>query len=146
MAVIPIENLDLVCARAGKFIAEQPSQELKKLITDALSVIEEQGVYALFLFLQERGEKDKTGKVNATWGGLEKLLTSTPQHSPLLAVPNKIPGTVKDGRNAREVFFASLQENLTSDLEKLLLAQTLLRQTLVYARYHAQPEEKEKSS
>ena len=48
------ENLDLACARTGQAIAEKPSKELEKLVTSALAVLEEQGVYALFLFLKTR--------------------------------------------------------------------------------------------
>jgi len=140
MATIQIENLDLACACAGKSIAEHPSQQLRKLITDALSVLEEEGVYALFLFLnaQDKGEKEKRENINAIWNSLENLLISIPQRGPLLPASNKISGTLKGGRNnAREAFLVSLQDNLTSDIEKLLLTQSVLRQTLIYARYHA---------
>ena len=51
------ENLDLACAKTGQAIAEKPSKELEKLVTTALAVLEEQGVYALFLFLKTRGGK-----------------------------------------------------------------------------------------
>lgn len=112
------ENLDLACAKAGQAIAQKPSKELEKLVTSALAVLEEQGVYALFLFLKTRGgDAAKTIEQKAC-----ELLRETPRRAPLL------PG---DGD-----VFTSLQR-MSEDLDKLLLARDLLRQTLVYARYHA---------
>lgn len=123
------ENLDLACAKEGKTIAEKlskedktnaekPSKELEKLVTSALAVLEEQGVYALFLFLKSRSSNEAK-KVSDT---LHTFLKKTPQQAPLLAGNTDV--------------FTSLQQ-VAKDLDKLLLARDLLRQTLVYARYHA---------
>ncbi|NIA09294.1 MAG: hypothetical protein GWP10_06085 [Nitrospiraceae bacterium] len=57
------ENLDLACSQVGKTIAEQSSKELKNLITSALAVLEEQGIYALFLYLKAQ---DKNNIASAT--------------------------------------------------------------------------------
>ena len=113
------ENLDLACAKMGKEIADNPSKELENLITSALAVLEEQGVYALFLFLKMQGKN--LGQTIC--GRLYDFLKETPQVSPLLS---------KDGNN----IFNALQQ-LGKDLDRLLLSRDLLRQTLVYARYHA---------
>jgi hypothetical protein len=113
------ENLDLACAKVGKTIAEQPSKELENLITSALAVLEEQGVYALFLYLKVQG-KDIGQSISED---LHKFLKNTPQHSPLLSVGNND-------------IFAALQK-LGENLDNLLLARDLIRQSLVYARYHA---------
>ena len=119
------ENLDLACAKAGKTIAEQPPKGLKNLITSALAVLEEQGVYALFLYLKAHG-KDIGKTVSEK---LHDFLKKTPQRSPLLE---------------DEVDILSALRKLGEDLDNLLLARDLLRQTLVYARYHARlPEESE---
>jgi hypothetical protein len=109
------ENLDLACAKAGKDIATKPSKELEKLVTEALAVLEEQGVYALFLFLKTRNGKGTTEK-------LHDFLKKTPRQVPLLS--------------GNADLFTSLQ-GMANDLDKLLLAHDLLRQCLVYARYHA---------
>lgn len=117
------ENLDLACAKAGQAIAEKLSKELKELenlVTSALAVLEEQGVYALFLFLETRTRGGNTAKTIGQ--RVRELLRTTPRRAPLL------PG---DGD-----VFTSLQR-MSEDLDKLLLARDLLRQTLVYARYHA---------
>ena len=120
------ENLDLACARAGQAIAEKPSKELEKLVTSALAVLEEQGVYALFLFLKTQG-----GKAAPTIEQkVREFLKTTPQQAPLLP---------DDG----DVF--ALLQSMSEDLDKLLLARDLLRQALVYARYHARVPQKSES-
>jgi len=120
------ENLDLACARAGKTIAEIPSKELENLVTDALAVLEEQGVYALFLFLKTRGG---SGAENVK-DEIHKFLKATPRQVPLLS----------DNPDNPDVF-TSLQQ-MAMDLDNLLLARDLIRQTLVYARYHARVSQK----
>lgn len=120
------KNLDLACARTGQAIAEKPSKELEKLVTSALAVLEEQGVYALFLFLKTRG-----GKAAPTIEQkVREFLKTTPQRAPLLS---------GDG----DVF--ALLQSMSEDLDKLLLARDLLRQALVYARYHARVPQKSES-
>ncbi len=96
------ENLDLACAKVGKTIAERPSKDLENLITSALAVLEEQGLYAFFLFLKARGGSDAP-KVN---DNIYKF------------------------------------QEMAKDLDKLLLARDLVRQVLVYARYHARVPQK----
>ena len=113
------ENLDVACAKAGKTIAEKPSKKLENLITSALAVLEEQGVYALFLFLRTQG-KNLEQTVNSK---LHEFLRKTPQQSPLLS------------EDVRDIFTAL--QKMNGNLESLLLSRDLLRQTLVYARYHA---------
>ncbi|MDY6823268.1 MAG: hypothetical protein SWH68_05645 [Thermodesulfobacteriota bacterium] len=117
------ENLDLACAKLGKIIAESPSKELEKLVTSALGVLEEQGLYALSLFLNTRsdsGGEDVKQKIY-------EFLKKTPQQAPLLS-------------NNADVSTALQQ--MAEDLDKLLLARDLVRQSLVYARYHARIQEK----
>lgn len=122
------ENLDLACAKTGQAIAEKPSKELENLVTSALAVLEEQGVYALFLFLETRG-----GDVAKTIGQrVRELLRKTPRRAPLLS------------DNGNGDIFKSLQ-SMSEDLDELLLARDLLRQTLVYARYHARGPQKSES-
>lgn len=120
------ENLDLACARTGQAIAEKPSKELEKLVTTALAVLEEQGVYALFLFLKTRGGKT----AQTIEQKVREFLKTTPQQTPLLPDDGDV--------------FASLQ-SMSEDLDELLLARDLLRQTLVYARYHARGPQKSES-
>ena len=111
------ENLDFACAKAGQSIVDKKlSKDLEKTLIDALAVLEEQGVYALFLFLQVK-EKDRD--ISAE---LQKFLQNTPKYNPLL--------------KENGVIFPLLQV-MAENLDNLLLARDLLRQTLIYARYHA---------
>ena len=122
------ENLDLACAKVGKTIAETPSDDLHKVATDALAVLEEQGLYAIFLYLEKAvsGAKKKE-LAKGISQELHKFLKVTPQQAPLLS----------DNADV----FTSLQQ-MAKDLDKLLLARDLVRQTLVYARYHARVPQK----
>lgn len=127
------ENLDLACAKASETITEKPSKELEKLITSALAVLEEQGMYALFLFLKTPG--GAVAEKNIIKKKMVEFLKMTPQQAPLLS----------DDANADDLNWLLL---LAEGLDKLLLARDLVRQTLVYARYHARvteesPEESE---
>jgi len=113
------ENLDLACAKAGKTIAEKSSKELENLITSALAVLEEQGVYALFLFLKTQGKN--VGQTVSS--KLHEFLRKTPKQGPLLS------------EDVRDIFTAL--QKMDGNIDGLLLSRDLLRQSLVYARYHA---------
>lgn len=114
------ENLDLACAKAGQAIAATPSKELEKLITNALGVLEEQGVYALFLFLKAQGK----GMGRNIGKQLEEFMKKTLRQCPLLSEHDK------------DDILSALQ-SMSTDMDCLLLSHDLLRKTLVYARYHA---------
>jgi hypothetical protein len=122
MNALSYENLDLSCAKAAKDITGYPSKELENIITAALGVLEEQGLYAFFLYLKARGGKEG-GSVSQK---LQEFLKETPQQS-----------TILTGNG--DIF--TLLQNVATDLDKLLLARDLVRQTLVYARYHAKLKE-----
>ena len=121
MPITSFENLDISCAKAGMKIAQQPSKEREHRLLQALSVLEDQGVYALFLFLRYH----KNNKINhEIFSELETFMQRTPQHEPLL-----------DKRQEEDPF--KCLQMLGNNLDDLLLAHTLLRQALIYARYHA---------
>lgn len=109
-----MQNLDLECAKLAENLAQQTTEQM---ITKALGVLEEQGLYAYFLFLKSSGENEIVRQCQTF---LEKIA--------LL-------------ENGDSNIFIKLQ-NLSTDLDKLLLARDLLRQALVYARYHAKAKEK----
>jgi len=110
-----VQNLDLECAKLGQRLAGEDGID-EKLLNDALAVLEEQGVYAFFLYLKARGGQ---GPDRAS-AACAEFLRSVPQGSPLLG-----GGDV----------FSSLQR-LSQNLDDLLFARDLLRQALVYGRYH----------
>ncbi len=111
-----MENLDFACAKLGKELADIKGVE-EKVFTDTLAVLEEQGVYAAFLFLNARGKEPGKKVSNAS----AEFLRKTPSALPLLG-------------NGEA--FSALQK-LAEDLDRLLFARDLLRQAFVYGRYHA---------
>jgi len=122
------ENLDIACAQAGKEIAEKSPKGLEKTLIDALAVLEEQGIYALFLLLEARSGKGKSAECEID-SKISDLLKKTPKQSPLLSGGG-------DLYNNNNNLYNSLQR-MSEDLDRLLLARDLIRQTLVYACYHA---------
>lgn len=106
-----VKNLDMECARLG---AELGTKSHHKTLTDALAVLEEQGVYAFFLFLAQKSERKPI---------IESCGAFLKEH---------LPG----GFGSDNDVFKATQE-IATDIDKLLLARDLLRQCLIYARYHA---------
>ena len=115
-----MENLDMACAKLGQSLATANDVN-EKLLTDVLGVLEEQGLYAALLFAKARG-RALCNEVNA-------FLTSTPKASPLAS------SNSKNGRSGKNDVLAAIKD-IAADLDKLLLARDLVRQALVYARYH----------
>ena len=106
-----VQNLDADCAKLG---ASLGTHDAENRITKALGVLEEQGVYALFLFLHARENKWES---DALAGFLRR---------------NSLLGPTSSDK---ELFTAL--EGLARDLDKLLFARDLLHRALIYARYHA---------
>jgi hypothetical protein len=109
-----MRNLDLECARTGRELAEEPGAN-EKTLTNALTVLEQQGVYACFLYLRSQEQK----RSNMSWKLVEFLKRVWPE-------------AVSDGGGEVMVWV----EYLSGDLDRLLFAKDLLRQVLTYARYH----------
>ncbi|HGY90451.1 MAG TPA: hypothetical protein ENK43_04700 [Planctomycetes bacterium] len=107
-----MRNLDLACARLGSDIAGIAELE-EKTINAALSVLEEQGIYACFLYLQ--GREKKTGEEI-----LKKLSDVIAQE--LSLDENRKPMAVA--------------EKVSEDLDRLLFTRELLSRAMVYARHH----------
>ncbi len=112
-----MENLDLKSAELGRTLAElkvgrKPIEE--KVFTNALAVLEEQGPYACFLFLEAR-EGEAGQKITQHMADfLGSILDTKANNNPL-----------------------DFLRIIASDLDRLLFARDLLRQAFVYARYHA---------
>lgn len=119
-----MENLDMKCAELGQQLAAN-SQIEEQLVTDVLGVLEEQGLYAAFLFAKARGGDGGKSVCDRVF----RFLRSTPQYSPLA------------GSKGSDDIFVVLKD-LATDLDNLLLARDLVRQALVYARYHAKARER----
>ena len=120
-----IQNLDAACAKLGASLGNSGGKpkDTENSLTKALGVLEEQGVYAMFLYLHAR-EKDWGKK---TSHALATFLRQQPNaESPLLSSDDKNePFDALQGLAARE------------SIDDLLFARDLLHAVLVYARYHA---------
>lgn len=110
-----MENLDMICAELGQKLASDENVS-DKLLTDALGVLEEQGLYAAFLYLKAQGGTGGKAICAQANGGLKTLPTNT----------TKV--------ETRDVLVSI--KALSGNLDDLLLARDCMRQALVYARYH----------
>jgi len=107
-------NLDIRCAELGRELANIPNME-EKILNAALTVLEEQGPYAMFLYL-----KAKHSEVADPISGKSLSFLKDVFHNRL------------DGANDILEAIKRLAENL----DDLLFARDLLRMALSYARYH----------
>lgn len=110
-----MQNLDVKCAELAEKLAQGANKEREKLLADSLGVIQEQGLYAFFLFL----EASKRGKPLDVSKACQAFLRDQ--------------GFFKSDDND---LFKELKL-LADRLDDLLFARDLLTQALVYGRYHA---------
>ncbi|MBX3183953.1 MAG: hypothetical protein KIT72_00390 [Polyangiaceae bacterium] len=154
-----VQNLDAACAKLGAKLAASGNKDTENSITKALGVLEEQGVYALLLYLVAR----ESGKFvpdllefMEQWCGLqngrqlwnswadkrkkldefEKKLKSAKAQGERDKAKKDLDAAKKTANDARDAIFNALSGH-SSDLDKLLFARDLLHRALVYARYHA---------
>ncbi|SNX54960.1 hypothetical protein [Thermoanaerobacterium sp. RBIITD] len=118
-------NLDYICIEIGQSMpkGKDPQNDIRK----AIGVLREDGVYAMFLWLED---KDKEIKQK-----LIKLLNKDEIKQYLL---NNSESFNKDNFNK----FCEQLKNIAADLDKLLFAKKILERTLTYALYHAKIGEK----
>ena len=120
-----MNNLDRLAAeRAQNIIArtkDTQASDVENSITKTLGVLQENGVYACFLYVLAK-EKEN-GKVL-----IEEMLE-------LLAGLGF--GWGKPQGNDSNVVLKHITDHVTIDLERLLLAKETLEQMLIYARYSA---------
>lgn len=103
-----MEILDMKCAEFGSTIGLAVEETL---ITKSLGVLQEDGVYAFFLWTTSKADAIKTHAFSFL----------------------KDRGMLRDGADVLKV----IRESFENDIDKLLFAKELLERTLVYARYHA---------
>ena len=96
------------------------AKKAETLITKALGVLQEQGLYAFVLFCESRGSAEKDGA--------EKIKDIT----------RKLLKDKLNLINGNDLLKAIREEDgLASKLEDLMLAIQVLEKSLIYARYHA---------
>ena len=154
-----VQNLDVACAKLGSKLAASGNKDTENSITKALGVLEEQGVYALFLYLVARESAKFVPDLlefMEPWCGLqnakqlwiswsdkrEKLDESERKLRSANAQGNRdkakkdVDAAKKAANEACDAIFNALSDH-SADLDKLLFARDLLHRALVYARYHA---------
>ncbi len=118
-----IINIEPICARYGMKIMENAGDRGETIVTKALGVLVENGIYAMSLFLLTCQDKD--------YG--RRVLTRE------LAGLWKEPGIdlIPAATQANQDNVLKAVRNMTNDISKLILAKKITEQALTFARYHA---------
>jgi hypothetical protein len=118
------KNLDRLAAKyAQEVIKNSKDKDIENTVTKALGVLQENGVYACFLYLMAKeDEKREKVVVNNMLGLLDELNFGWGK-----------PNNPSDNKEVLEYIISKV----TVDLERLLLAKETLEQMLIYARYGA---------
>jgi hypothetical protein len=120
------QNLEVRCAELGEKLAKIDGVS-EKVLNEALAVLEEQGVYAAFLYLKARYNV-VAGKFLGLCQEFLGEVFSLEQGDPLeVALEQGDP--------------LEVAKALARDLDNLLFARELLRTAFVYARYHVKVKE-----
>lgn len=124
-------NLDRLAAKHAQAVIantkDSKSSDIENTVTKALGVLQEDGVYACFLYLLAK-EKDRGKKV------IEQMLDLLEGLGFGWNKPVKEDGTTN---LLPEVVLKHINDHVTQDLERLLLSKETLEQMLIYARYGA---------
>ena len=122
-----MENLDRLCAEYGYKFAEEIKKALnsdakkaERLVTKALGVLQEQGLYAFALFCESRGSTEKEGAEK-----MKEITTELLKDKLSLISNADLLGEIRK------------ENGLASRLDDLLVAIQVLEKSLIYARYHA---------
>lgn len=118
------ENLDLECATCAQRMASGTDVR-EATIGRALGVLQEDGVYACFLYLLSKKDKGARHVFNK---GLEFLKEVGSVH-------------VSNPEEVKADDLPKILDNVVGNLDRLFFAKELLERALIYARYHAKARE-----
>ncbi|MHA1197027.1 MAG: hypothetical protein ACTSRH_07220 [Promethearchaeota archaeon] len=121
-----IINLDSLCAKYGYEIIKEINFEKSALINKALSVLQEQGLYAYFLFLDSRSreEQELAEKISEkSFKLIKEIILKTNNNS-----------------SQNENIYEILKKRILNNLDELFLTIQILEQMLIYARFHIKTE------
>jgi flavin-dependent dehydrogenase len=134
-----VTNLDRLAAEKAQAVIKntnnQKASDVENTVTKALGVLQEDGVYACFLYLLAK-EKDNGKAVVAEMLDLLEQLAfgwNKPMNN----------GKVNLGS---EIVLKYITDNVTQNLEQLLLTKETLEQMLIYARYGAKARQVEEKN
>ncbi len=126
-------NLDLFCASHAQpttskvitaYGADKAAEKAENLITRTLGVLQEHGVYAAFLWLAARTDKDMSAAAALTMNLQAMINAVHADYLPDVALFLQQPET----------------NHMLQNLAALLLVKRVMERTLIYARYHAKAE------
>ena len=125
------EQAQAMVSRAMQGIenVRQPVETLERLVTKALGVLQEQGVYAMMLFLFSRTSDEKKVAEACVRPQLYRTLKELPRFKGDPEVPSD------DAEPETALRFYT--DKVLDDLDTLLLVRDLYEQILIYARYGA---------
>lgn len=112
-------NLDYLCVKSGQEVGEEGD---KAILQKALGVLREDGIYAMFLWLEDKDKNVRT-----------KLIS-------LLNEDNITKYLFQNGTEEFPKDFSKFCNKLTTvaqDVDKLLFLKKMLERSLTYALYHA---------
>jgi len=120
-------------AKNGIDGVKKPAETLERLVTKTLGVLQEQGVYAMMLFLFSRTSDEATVAEKCIRPQLYETLKALPPFN------NKnVPNADAKAESALKFY----TDSVLDDLDTLLLVREIYEQTLIYARYGAKAEGK----
>ncbi len=118
-------NLDRLAAEHAQAIirrtSDKKASEVDNTVTKALGVLQENGIYACFLYLLAKEKENGHVVVEEMLGLLEDLGFDDQK-------PND---------HSADKVLSFISNQVTGSLERLLLAKETLEQMLIYARYGA---------
>jgi len=123
-------NLDYICMKYGSEIAasEGGKSDKEKLINNTLGVLQQNGPYAMFLYLE--GHK-KSEIAEACKGKLLKMFQKENMLGNSIKTDKPVPA---ENTNFSDI--TTWLQDISSDIDKLLFFKQICQQTLLYARYH----------
>lgn len=136
-------NLDQLAAQTAQKIINQTKDKAENLITKALGVLQENGVYAFVLFLLSRTSEEKKMAEEVVIPKLAEMLSRPELESLQVQYEGSNGFANTEDRLATTEFLKHVSDKICADLDKLLLIKELYEQTLIYARYGAKAAAKE---
>ena len=128
------QHLDRLAAERAQEVIRRTNQQspgdVDNLVTKALGVLQENGVYACMLYLLSRTQ-DKEKRIAAVVSDeMLNLLAG-------LGFEGWEKPSIPNPKRRAEVILKHISGQVTKDLERLLLAKETLEQMMIYARYGA---------
>lgn len=115
-------NLDYICMKYGQEISNIHSSNLENNLRKALGVLQEDGVYAMFLWLEDK-DKEIRKKINELLNSDEIKKYFFDNNS-----ADRFPDDFSE--------FCKELQNVAEDIDKLFFMKKILERTLTYALYH----------